>query len=269
MTTAENIRTSLFDHIVCAVDGSEGSLEAVRQASVLGDELGSIDLVGVFTPSLVAGSPAEMYSPYGAPREVAEEEREFTANVKRGREVCPTAAVEVLHGPAYARLLEHLRESRVTLVAVGGSGRGRPLGIVLGSVPTGLLHSAPCSVLVARRPWPAVPSPLSIVAGYDGSPESIVAVRVGREFVERLGARLRVIAAKGASPEPNAELADVTIEWDDRDPIKALKDASQSANLLLVGSRGLHGIKAIGSVSEKLGHVSACSVLVVRDRAEQ
>ena len=121
-------------------------------------------------------------------------------------------------------------------------------------------------MLVARRPWPAEPSPLSIVAGYDGSPESVAAVRVGRDLVERLGASLRVIAAKGASPEPNAELADVTIEWDDRDPVTALKDASRSADLLLLGSRGLHGIKAIGSVSEKLGHVSACSVLVVRER---
>ena len=150
MTTVENVRTSVFDHIVCAVDGSEGSLEAVRQANVLGDGLGSIDLVGVFTPSLVQGSPAELYSPYGAPLEMAEEESAFTASVKRGREVCPTAAVEVLHGPAYARLLEHLEESPVTLVAVGGSGHNRPLGIVLGSVPTGLLHRAPCSVLVVQ-----------------------------------------------------------------------------------------------------------------------
>ena len=261
-------RTSVFDHVVCAVDGSEGSLEAVRQATVLGGGSGSIDLVGVFTPSLVQGSPAELYSPYGGPLEMAEEESAFTASVKRGREVCPTAAVEVLHGPAYARLLEHLEESPVTLIAVGGSGHNRPLGIVLGSVPTGLLHRAPCSVLVARRPWNSR-TPLSIVAGYDGSPGSIAAVRVGRELVERLGASLRVVAAKGASSEPNRELADVTIGWDDRDPVEALKDASRSADLLLLGSRGLHGIKAIGSVSEKLGHVSACSVLVVRDRTEQ
>ena len=269
MTTVERTRTSVFDHVVCAVDGSEGSLEAVRQATVLGGEVGSIDLVGVFTPSLVQGSPAELYSPYGGRLEMAEEESAFTASVRRGRDVCPTAAVEVLHGPVYARLLEHLEESPVTLVAVGGSGHNRPLGIVLGSVPTGLLHRAPCSVLVARRPWTSESSPLSIVAGCDGSPGSIAAVRVGRELVERLGASLRVIAAKGAPSEPNDELADVTIDWDDRDPVEALKDACRSADLLLLGSRGLHGIKAIGSVSEKLGHVSACSVLVVRDRSEQ
>jgi nucleotide-binding universal stress UspA family protein len=265
MTTLEGTRTSLFDHVVCAVDGSDGSLEAARQANLLADGLGSIDLVGVFAPSLVQGSPAEMYSPYGAPREVAEEARAFTAAVNRGRDVCPTAAVEVLQGPTYGRLLERLEESPVTLVAVGGSGHSRPLGIVLGSVPTGLLHSAPCSVLVSRRPWAAEPARLEIVAGYDGSPESVTAVEVGRELAERLGASLRVISAKGASTEPNEELAGITIERDDRDPVTALKDAARSADLLLVGSRGLHGIKAIGSVSEKLGHVSPCSVLVVRE----
>jgi nucleotide-binding universal stress UspA family protein len=269
MTTIDDVRTSVFDHIVCAVDGSEGSLEAVKQANVLGNGRGTIDLVGVFTPSLAQVSPAELYSPYGAPLEVAEEERDFTASVMRGRDFCPTAAVEVLQGPAYARLLEHLEESDVTLVAVGGSGRARPLGIVLGSVPTGLLHSAPCSVLVARRPWASGSSPQSIIVGWDGSPESIAAVRVGQELVERLGASLRVIAARGASWEPVADLADVRIDWDNRDPVEALRDASQSADLLLLGSRGLHGIKAIGSVSEKLGHVSACSVLVVRDRPER
>ena len=268
MTTLEDIRTSVFDHIVCAVDGSEGSLEAVRQANVLAGGSGSIDLVGVLVPSLAPGSSAAMYSPYGGPLEVAEEESAFAASVELGRQICPTAAVEVLHGRAYSRLLEHLEESPVTLVAVGGSGHGRPLGIVLGSVPTGLLHRAPCSVLVARRPWAPSSSPLSIVAGYDGSPGSVAAVQVGRELVQRLGASLRVIAAKGASPEPNDELAGVTIDWDDRDPVEALKVASRSSDLLLLGSRGLHGIKAIGSVSEKLGHVSACSVLVVRDRSE-
>jgi nucleotide-binding universal stress UspA family protein len=31
-----------------------------------------------------------------------------------------------------------------------------------------------------------------------------------------------------------------------------------------VGSRGLHGVRALGSVSERVAHDARCSVLVIR-----
>ena len=39
---------------------------------------------------------------------------------------------------------------------------------------------------------------------------------------------------------------------------------SPQAGLLIVGSRRLHGLSALGSVSERLAHVAPCSVLIVR-----
>ena len=47
-------------------------------------------------------------------------------------------------------------------------------------------------------------------------------------------------------------------------PVVALVEAARDADLLVVGSRGLHGLKALGSVSERVAHDAACSVLVVR-----
>jgi nucleotide-binding universal stress UspA family protein len=44
-----------------------------------------------------------------------------------------------------------------------------------------------------------------------------------------------------------------------------LLDASVESDLLVVGSRGLHGPRALGSVSERVGHRALCSVLVVRE----
>jgi nucleotide-binding universal stress UspA family protein len=35
------------------------------------------------------------------------------------------------------------------------------------------------------------------------------------------------------------------------------------ADILVVGSRGLHGLKSLGSISERVAHQAACSVLVV------
>jgi nucleotide-binding universal stress UspA family protein len=51
------------------------------------------------------------------------------------------------------------------------------------------------------------------------------------------------------------------------DPVTALIDASREADLLVVGSRGLHGLKSLGSVSERVAHLASCSVLVVRSLA--
>jgi nucleotide-binding universal stress UspA family protein len=46
--------------------------------------------------------------------------------------------------------------------------------------------------------------------------------------------------------------------------VNVLVSASESADLLVVGSRGLHGLKALGSVSERVAHQARSSVLVVR-----
>jgi nucleotide-binding universal stress UspA family protein len=39
------------------------------------------------------------------------------------------------------------------------------------------------------------------------------------------------------------------------------------ASLVLLGSRGVGGARALGSVSERVAHEARCSVLVVRPRA--
>jgi nucleotide-binding universal stress UspA family protein len=43
-----------------------------------------------------------------------------------------------------------------------------------------------------------------------------------------------------------------------------LVEAAAGADLLVVGSRGLHGLRALGSVSERVAHRASCSTLVVR-----
>jgi nucleotide-binding universal stress UspA family protein len=52
----------------------------------------------------------------------------------------------------------------------------------------------------------------------------------------------------------------------DERPVRALVEASKDADLVVVGSRGLHGFRALGSVSERVAHRARSSVLVVRGR---
>ena len=55
-----------------------------------------------------------------------------------------------------------------------------------------------------------------------------------------------------------------SLEAAKRAAILATVDAAIEAELLVVGSRGLHGVKALGSVSERVAHEARCSVPVVR-----
>ena len=49
-------------------------------------------------------------------------------------------------------------------------------------------------------------------------------------------------------------------------PVDRLVGAVEADDLLVVGSRGLHGARTLGSVSERVAHKAPCSVFVVRRR---
>ena len=55
------------------------------------------------------------------------------------------------------------------------------------------------------------------------------------------------------------------LEWSTLLPAEALTAVSAETDLLVVGSGGLRGMRALGSVSERVGNLARCSVLVVRE----
>jgi nucleotide-binding universal stress UspA family protein len=259
VSTVTRTRCSVFDRVVCAVDLASASLNAVRQAGVLRSGLGTIDLVGFVELGAVG------YSIYGTPEIVSEAERSLAARLAEARSLCPGASSERLQGPKIRRMLELLAERNATLVAVGASSRNRGIGIVRGSFTTEMLHRARSSVLVARPTSDVDSFPSSVVVGYDGSAGAEAALLAGRDVADRFRAGLKVIAAGEAAEIESDALADLVVERHERDALKVLLDASTGADLVVVGSRGLHGVRALGSISERIGHRAACSVLVVRE----
>jgi nucleotide-binding universal stress UspA family protein len=252
-------RCAVFDRIVCAFDGSPASFEAARQAGVLRSGLGTIAIVGVFEP------PAESPSVYGAPLIVSEAEHALATQATAARSECPGAAVELLEGPTIPRLLARVNENHTTLVAVGATSHNRGIGFVRGSVATAMLHRARSSVLVARPHTAGDAFPRSVTVGYDGSSGAAAALRAGRDVASRFDAELRVIAAGDAAAAELDVLAAAIVERQQGSAVEVLLDASAESDLLVVGSRGLHGLHALGSVSERVGHRALCSVLVVRE----
>jgi len=252
---------SVFERIVCGVDETPASLEAVGRAARLRAPGGTLHLVGVV---YVAGAAAAGWS---ATRVADHLERDAREGLDRAAEVAgPDATSRLVIGPVEKSLLAELERERATLVAVGTHGRRRATGILLGGVATTMLHEAPCSVLVARpTPEPQL-FPQSVVVGVDGSPSSLDAAAVAGEIRDRFGANLRALVASGGKPVDVDRLAGsgLDLQWDDREPVDALVAASADADLLVVGSRGLHGLRALGSVSERVAHRARCSVLAVR-----
>jgi nucleotide-binding universal stress UspA family protein len=141
----------------------------------------------------------------------------------------------------------------------------------------------------------------NIVVGSDGSDTAAAAVENAAELAKSLGARLHVVSAyrplsgiqvsgADADPERAGWSVSPTINVDAvldgiagtarafgiepdcyarrGDPAEAILEVAeeQGADLIVVGSKGMHGSRRflLGSVPDKVSHHASCSVLIVR-----
>jgi nucleotide-binding universal stress UspA family protein len=249
-----------FNTMVVGVSGSDESLAAIAQARRLLPPDGRLVAVVVFEQRLAVQAGFDAAHVQAEIEQAAQAARDEAQALLAD---LPGGEVRLVQGRAGTCLLEIADETQADLLAVGSHEHSRVAGILLGSVATEVLHEASRSVLLARLRGRAFGT---LVAGVDGSSQSLAALAVARAQAERLGARVRVIAAEGGKPLDLDGLVHVQgLEWDTRDPVTTLVAASEAADLVVVGSRGLHGLGSLGSVSERVAHQAHCSVLVVRE----
>lgn len=207
-------------------------------------------------------------------------------------------------GGSPARALHELAEVEGgELIVLGSTHRG-PLGRVLpGSVAERLLHGSPCPVAVAPRGLASHgEKPMRVIGvGFDGSPESHVALDQAAELARAAGATLRVIAVvepfvpsplgltapevasldPGEDPDVRRRLIlssrlDAALESLPEDveaagsllfgaAVEQLADQTQELDLLVLGSRGYGPLRRVllGDVSARLMRCASCPVLVV------
>jgi nucleotide-binding universal stress UspA family protein len=141
--------------ILFATDGSPSAKEAQDKAIELAQRLD--------TPLLVvsvahAALPAIGYTAYGYPGAIAElleEERkrvrELLASVEETAEAAGVSCSTVpADGLVVDEICQKASDYDAQLIVVGSHGWGAGRRLVSGSVSTGLVHSAPCPVLVVR-----------------------------------------------------------------------------------------------------------------------
>ena len=141
--------------ILFATDGSPSAEEAQKEAFELAQRLDApLVVVSVLHPAL----PAVGYGGYGYSNIVVELTEAERKRVKELLALVDTAASAAdLHcatvaadGFAVEEICKKASEYDARLIVVGSHGWGAARRLLSGSVSTGLVHSAPCPVLVVR-----------------------------------------------------------------------------------------------------------------------
>ena len=252
---------SIFDRILVGVDGTKESLDACRQAAQLAEPRAAVEAATVllFPPAAASALGVD---------DLAERlERTASSALSAAAQILgPRAELRRLEGLTVDTLLAELERIQASLLAIGTEGHPRLREIVLGGIAGELLHRAPCAVLFARPAPDSSAFPRDIVVGIDGSDESQRAFDVARGLASRRHSTLRSVVATGGKRVNLDEIVEQhpRVDVAAGRPVPALIEASATADLLVVGSRGLHGPRALGSVSERIAHEANCSVLVVR-----
>jgi len=255
--------------VLCGVDGTRAAYEAVRQAASLAGRGGRLTLLAVVIPSGAArdraGAVARAKRSLDYARRLAEE---------RG------VRAEVLvdeRGPVAKVLLERAEEHG--LLALGAPAMSRHAHLLIGGVATKAVHLLPASLLVARRPPAKAAFGERIIVANDALESSDALLSFAIRLARARKATLVMLHAAGAE----SRFHPTRIARQSEDLGRALGErsrtyvipgraknvivesaAQEDASLVVIGSRRVGGVRALGSVSERVVHEAPCSVLVVR-----
>lgn len=210
----------------------------------------------------------------------------------------PPVRTELVHGAIVPALVDFSREA--DMLVVGSRGQSAIRRVLLGSVSVGVLQRALCPVAVIHDEdqSPARSAHAPVLVGIDGSPTSELATDIA--FDEASRRRVDLVAlhawsdltelgppAMGWSPAEWLEiheredqvLADWLDAWQKRypavavrrvvvggQPAHALVENAESAQLVVVGSRGRGGFAGmlLGSVSRAVVNSAPMPVIVAR-----
>jgi nucleotide-binding universal stress UspA family protein len=259
-------RMAPFDLIVCGIDGSPAALEGARQAAALAGPDSTIELVAVTT----GRDGARLFGADGRAGDALARARAELGSTP-ARVIARTVAGI---SPTYALQAE---AADADLLVVGRHGWSRLGGLLVGSTASTLLRHSSIPVLLAVRPPEGVSFPDRILVAADGPdhPEDAVALAASiAELQESEVTLFRVDWSHRAKRPALAEAVAVLRERTGEDPVEILVGGSahrlipeyareHDASLVITGSRGLTGVGALRSVSERVAHQSPCSVLVI------
>lgn len=277
--------------LLVAFDGKDGGRDALELARVLAAP--EQDASALVVTVLFAGPLPMEYALL--PEEEAHEAEPL---LEEAREKLSGIDVETraYGGGSPAGILTRLAEREdFDVIVVGSPHRGALGRVMLGSVAMSLLNGAPADVAVAPKGYAEAQHEAlrDIAVGYDGAPESKVALQRAEALAKRSNAAIKLLTvvkppvaapvmvpgayAPESPPEPDKVIREGLDSVDralaaeptrlDGDPaMELLRACEEGVDLLVLGSRGYGPLTRVllGSVSRKVIHNAPCPVLAVR-----
>ncbi|MGO9886976.1 MAG: universal stress protein [Solirubrobacteraceae bacterium] len=259
----------MFTDVLCGIDGTRTSFRAVARACELVDADARVTiLVCTYETGAAAWTSAQVS------RARAQRALTRAAGIARKAGIHAEQLIDP-DGPPVERVLE--RAADHPLLALGAPMVPRGAGLWIGGVALHAVHHLPSSLLIAREP------PLAdgehILLALDGTDDAPGLIDIAAHAARRLERGVVVVHAVGvesrsqphhleAQRERLAEALGVTPEVVVKaerptDAILAVARSRQTS-LIIIGSRRVGGVRALGSVSERIAHRARCSVLIVR-----
>lgn len=284
-----------FSKLLIAYDGSACSDAALNDLERAGLPT-ALEAVVLTVADIILPPPDESLPADDVPAiRIPEVERHAQAHaqeaIKEARAIAERAAKRVkadfpdwnvkaeviCDAPAWA-VVKMADRDKPDLILVGSHGHSLVGGrLILGSVSQRVLYEAPCSVRVGRCSDVRRKGPVRIVVGFNGSPDSELAVAAVAARVWPEGSEARVVTSRDSLEPARHGVAaeklraaglttgEVSREGDAAHVI--IKEAEAwDADSIFVGTRDIHGFQHLlhGSVSSAVAAHAQCSVEVVR-----
>lgn len=278
-----------YSKILVAFDGSESSRNALKQTLSGFEESwikvlvvtpayeGELELVGIHDIQGLLRGPTE---------ELTQAAREIIGSESA------RVSVEVVKGETFERIVDVAENESCTLIVMGRRGLHRVERMLMGSVTAKVIVHSSTDVLVIPRDaeigWD------NILVATDGSADSAKALTKAIDLGKTHSGRVTGVTVVDMHPEHYADAAGVVDKLDEKakivlegaaarasaagmelhthllhgDPAAEITGYARKKNagIILVGSRGLTGLKKIflGSVAEKVIGLSPCAVFVTK-----
>jgi len=258
-----------FERVLCAVDGTPGSFDAVQRAAALAGPGGQLTILLVTSYR----KEGEYRSPHIGPiRAKGILDRAVAIGAEAGVEV--SAEVDPAAPPAHV-ILEWAADH--DLLAMGAPTTPWFGGMFTGGATVAALGSLPTPLLIGRAA-PADTDDARVLVASDGLHGSDALVELAGRVARSQGAATTLLHAVGreAGVRPHrieeqarrlaaAAGAEIDVRFEVGSARTVVLDTARilRASLVVMGSRRLEGVRTIGSVGRRVAHGAACSVLLV------
>ena len=282
--------------IVVGVDGSTQGDDALSLAASLAGPLDAEIILAHVSPYSLHNLTLYEQAGHRGLSKLLEEAMDRLPRVVRTR----SRTQLIGSSPPAKGLHELARAEHAALVVVGSSHRGRPGRALAGTVGKKLLHGAPCAVAVAPLDLRKREATVDVIGvGYDGEPESEIALNAAVDLSKAMSARLLLVSA-AHEPDP-AFIGYGVVEAEVPTPQTAVERAQglldralerlpdsvkaggqviaggpsvladvQGIDLMVIGSRGYGSLRQVllGSVGARLVESARFPVLVMPRSAD-